>query len=123
MKLNIVFVSVCLMGAYGCIDAMDIKKKEYLKFKVDKELRIMEHKAKNMDFFVAPEKFLGEIITETIPLSNQDLSAMKDGFQKAMTQKKTQKIGYTLEDKQFVAKIKHDSKKDNFLVKVKEVRS
>ena len=116
-------LSLCLMSTISFLGAMDFKKSKYLKFRLDNNLRILDHEAKHMETFVAPEKFLGEIITETIPLEPYDLNALHNGFQKAMTQKKKQKVEYTLENKQFVAAIKHISKNNEYSVKVKEIHS
>jgi hypothetical protein len=116
-------LSMCLMSSIGFVGAMDFKKAKYLKFRLDNNLRILNHEAKNMETFSTPEKFLGEVITETIPLEAQDLNALNNGFQKAMADKKKQKVKYTLKDKQYVAAIKHKSKKNGYSVKVKEIRS
>ena len=119
MKLKVFFISLCLMCSYGFVGAMDKKKDAYLKFKLDKELHIVGHKAKNMDFFVLPPDFTGKIITEAVPLSPEDQAALNNGFQKAFINKKKEKVVYTLQDMKFLAAIKH--KKDGFSVKVREV--
>lgn len=121
MKVSRVFASVCLMSACAFVGAMDFKRDEYLKFKLDKDLHIVGHKAKHMEFLVSPADFTGKVITEAVPLSPEDVVALTNGFQKARTGKQKEKVPYTLKDKQFVAAIKH--KKDSFSVKVKEVRS
>lgn len=121
MNLHIALAFICFIGAYGSAQAMNPKKNAYLKFKLDKDLRIIEHKSKNMDFFVPAASFEGEKITEVIPLTQQNLSAVNNGFQKACTgEKKKQKVRYTLEDKIFIATIRYKDKKNSFSVKVKE---
>ncbi len=117
MKLNMMLAALCFIGAYESAMAMD-KRDAYLKFKVNKELQIVGHKAKQMELFAKPEEFTGKIITEVIPLSPEDKDALKNGFQNAFVLKKKQKVEYTLEDMRYVAAIQR--KKDSFSVKVKE---
>jgi len=119
MKLNIVLASVCFIGTYGCITAMDHKKDAYLKFKLDKELHVVDSKAKHMQFFLSPADFTGKVITEAVPLSPEDKIAVTSACQNAFVIRKTkQKVEYTLGEKRFIAAIKY--KKDSFSVKVRE---
>lgn len=119
MKLNVLFASLCLMCTSGFVGAMDKKKDAYLEFKLDKELHIVGHKAKNMQFFLPPSDFTGKVITEAVPLSPEDLVALSNGFENVRRNKTKEKVAYTLADMQFIAAIKN--KKHGFSVKVREV--
>jgi hypothetical protein len=121
MKSNLLLASLFVMSATGPLMGMDHPGKGRLNFQLDNSIKIRAYSAENMGFFIKPSEFLGKSIIDVVPLDDKDKVVL--ALAEATETKKTVNVGYTLEQKEFVAKITPlivSDKKLNYFIKVQE---
>jgi len=97
-----------------------------LNFLLDNNWCIEGNSAEDMPYEVQPEVFLGKKITEAVPLNDQDKDAISRALNEAAQRQATTKVKYTLNDKNFIAKVTpiiKANKENNFFLKVTESRN
>jgi hypothetical protein len=114
-------MALCAISATGFVFSSEnsLANGDFLKFKLDQSLEIIgasEHGT--MKFLFPKSEFMHKVITDAVPLSQDDKSAMNLGFASARVDGKIQNVPYTLEQMQFLAAIQYKQKRDGFVVKV-----
>jgi hypothetical protein len=124
MKANRVLMALLVMCASGSLMSMDVKpdKSGRLDFLVDGDLCIVGYSKENMKFLIPAKDFLGKNIIDVA--NSPDREPLALGFFNAKTNKKTEKVPYSLDQKRFLATITAlKGSKAEYFVKVQALNS
>ncbi len=123
VKLYSLCMAVCAISATGSLFSAEnnFANGDYLKFKLDPQLQIIAAREYgSMKFLLPEEEFMNKVITDAVPLSEEDKRAINVGFAKARVDGKVHNVPYTLKEIKFLSAIYYKKKRDGFVVMVTE---
>jgi hypothetical protein len=122
MKLHSLCIVLCAISATGSLfSSENFANGDYLKFKLDPKLQIIgAGEYGSMKFLLPKDEFMNKVITDVVPLNEEDKRAINVGFAKARVDGKVHNVPYALEQAKFLSAIYYKQKRDGFVVMVTE---